>query len=345
MKYESQDTLSYFDSLPQTKAMDLSGRSIKLLAASTKAYRKNCGQVHPDTQAAAFYTLNHCASVVRSKFTKNEPLPSWALQVMQSYSKELMLQSERMTHYLVSIITREMRHIKSPDGAPVWSQTNNKYPGMGSFCRALKSVNEDAAVTKYMTDAPDVPMSVYAAGMAYMFDNGSWSGGFGGKAWGKVAAALQALLEGKISLEMMVDTAYTLAHNNGPIFNKGMMYDHYSGQFMMILDVQHSGQMPELMLDPTIWANSYAYDPAVQSLVKLVKANVRSAFGDTVDWQKVVDMGDPKKVGNYSSQIAKQAKITPQKVVTMFSGIQAEKTGVFQVMPGVSVPVFKRKIA
>ena len=55
------------------------------------------------------------------------------------------------------------------------------------------------------------------------------------------------MLTGTTSMEMLVDTGYTLAHNGGPIFNKGMMYTHYDSHFLTILDLQRAGQMLDLL--------------------------------------------------------------------------------------------------
>ena len=349
MKYQVPNTLSYFDSLPQLKATDVSGLAVSAVAGATKMYRSSADEIHPDSEAVDFYGLNHCAMLVRSKFTKNEVLPEWAIQVMQAYSKEVVEQSQRMMHYLLCIVTREMRHIKDPVTGPLYSTVQSLFPEMGTFLKKIKTLNEDQAVSAYMNQAPaGVTLGTYVAALSHAFHNGTWSHGFGGKAWGKVADALYAMVKGNISLEMMVDTAYTLAHNNGPIFNKGMLYKHYSGSFIMLLDVQRSGQIPELLRDSTIWASAEAYGGKAKQVVSLVKANAPEAFGDCVDWQKVMDeipVSDADKSTRYAMQLQKQKKLNPAKVVSLFNGKPAEVIGSFQVMPSVSVNMYKRKVA
>lgn len=349
MKYQVPKTLSYFDSLPQLKAVDLSSVPVRSVAEATKKYRNSSSEAHPDSEAVDFYGLNHCAMLVRSKFTKNEILPDWAVQVMEAYSREVVQQSQRMMHYLLSIVTREMRHIKDPTTAAIYSTIQSLYPEMGSFLKKIKALNEDQAVSAYMNQSPvGVSLGTYVAAMSHAFHNGSWSHGFGGKAWGKVADALYAMVKGNTSLEMMVDTAYTLAHNNGPIFNKGMLYKHYSGSFIMLLDVQRSGQIPELLRDSTIWAAAEAYGGTAKQVVSLVKSNVPDAFGDLVDWQKVMDQIPKHELDNqyrYKTQLEKQKKLNPSKVVSLFNGKPAEIIGTFQVMPSVSVNMYKRKVA
>ena len=58
---------------------------------------------------------------------------------------------------------------------------------------------------------------------------------------------LVRFVSGEFSAEMMLDTVWTLAHNGGPIFNKGQFYA-CTANALRILDVQRSGQIPEAVL-------------------------------------------------------------------------------------------------
>lgn len=340
MKYLPKTTLGYFQSAPQLKLNDLSGIPVKQLAKSTKEFREVCGLVYPDEQAVTFYALNHCASIVKANFTPSETLPAWALKVMDAYTGSLMFQAERSMHYLISIITREARHTHEP-GAELMSKM--KAIGgqeMMNFLTKIRNSGEDAAVNSYMAYSGDLTAGAYTEAIEYVFNHGKWSGGYGGKPWGKIAATLLSVLKGKTTLEMMVDTSYTLAHNNGPMFNKGMMYDHHGSDLIMILDVQRSGQIPELLIDSTNWVASKALKSSVRALVKEVKDAVPGAFGGWVDWEKVKDLG---AVGNYHTQLTKQKQMHPGKPkVVMFNGKPAVSTGVFQVWPGQAVNTYKR---
>jgi len=55
---------------------------------------------------------------------------------------------------------------------------------------------------------------------AISFNEGNWLGGYGGKAWGKVAEILGEWHSGDLSDVLFVDTAMQLQHNCGCIFNK-----------------------------------------------------------------------------------------------------------------------------
>jgi hypothetical protein len=214
----------------------------------------------------------------------------------------------------------------------------------------------------------------YVRGLEWVFDHGQWGGGYGGKPWGQIAKTLGDFLYGKTSLEMMCDTAYTLAHNNGPMFNKGMMYDMYSSKqgFLMILDVQASGQIPQLIVDRAKYHYIKSFDmPALVAFTELARKHMPDEFHIEVDWQKVED-GQAHKPANqqhkYADYKAKMlnkgvtvdvpddalssmfdtvGKVSPPKALvisaTMFGGKKMNKTGgVFKVAPGQAVHIYER---
>lgn len=353
MKYLSNKTLAYFDAAPQAQRIDLSALPISAFSKATVEYRKNCGEVSPNDAAYTFYALNHCASVIRKKFTPNEPLPEWAVTVMTDYAAVLAEQSTRLVHYILSITTREMRHLKN--GATV-SKAVDKAAGcvgMGDFVQHVASNgNETTAVNQYMHNPPNVTVGQYVKGFSHAYHKGSWNGGYGGSAWGEVVDALVAMVHGQQSAEMLVDRGYNLAHNNGPIFNKGMMYLHYDAEFDKILDVQASGQIPTMILDGTNYGPKKT--DAAKKAVQLVANALPGEFTTLVNWQHVFDsMPEKKKTAQpskYSSLIGKTkaaaVKAKPVKPVkpvevTLF-GKKATVVGNFSVFPGVSVPVVQR---
>ena len=339
MKYLPANTLKYWQSVPQLKLQKLSGLLTSKIAKSTTEYRKTCELVYPDEQAISFYALNHCASLVRAKFTPNEPLPDWAQKVMAKYTEQLVLQAERNFHYVLSIITREARHTHTPTEALLKKIKEQGGQELVDFLALIRGNGEDIAVKHYMAYKGVASIGQYVQVLETVFNDGKWGGGFGGKPWGKIATTALSVLQGKTTLEMMVDTAYTLAHNNGPMYNKGMMYHGYSGQFIMILDIQRSGQIPELVLDTTPWTSTGYITPDVKALVGEVKSAAPDAFGEYVDWQKVMDLGAK---GSYGAQNEKQKKLHSKPVVQLFNGKPAKHIGVFQVWPDQSVQMYKR---
>ena len=234
-----------------------------MFSVATKEYRNAClllgNPVTPDDEAVTFYTLNHAASIVRKMFTANEPLPEWARHIMQTYTDVTMAQGERMLHYILLITVREMRHLKS-HGHPTpafWAKVEKEFGSeMHAFIELVSSHGgEETAMGKYLNEPPQVKVDTYLKGLSYGFHKSpGWCSeheSYGGPKWGQVVDAAHSMLSGVTSMEMMVDTGYTLAHNGGPIFNKSevKVYGHQNANALMtILDVQRAGQMLDLML-------------------------------------------------------------------------------------------------
>jgi len=260
-----------------------------------------------ERDALIFYMLNHAVSIVRSKCHMYQPLGKY-LPVVKAYHEQLAMRSTRMFFYLLLICTRESRHdayMKSESSA--WESLVKKYPpSVRKFHRSLNGKNPTTAAQKLRDDPPEAPIGDYTRFLSEVFYKGSFGSGFGGPAWGKVADVLRDYVNGTTSAEMMMDTAFTLCHNGGPIFNKGMLFDSDFQDIYKILDVQHSGQIPQLIAEQ---GNKHTKDPIVQSLYQLCADALGPEFVGTgyVDWYKVEEMGIPGKCKTYTSQKAAQS--------------------------------------
>lgn len=358
MRYLPMNTLAFLQRLPQVQRQAQVGSlPIAKLASATKSYVAGIGELPvPDLEAVEFYAANHCVAYLRGKFTENEPLTGAAAQALSWYIDALAQQSERMVHYLIQIITREARHLKNNPhdliSLPACQEQGGSKPTtqMGNFVNLLRDKSESAAVATYVEQAPAVTASQYVEALMQVFDLGSWKSGYGGKAWGEVARALLDFLKGNTSLEMLVDTAYTLAHNNGPIFNKGMCYTTYTGRFIMVLDAQRSGQVPELVLDEANPSHLAKHNRflEVRHHLRGFKEQFPDAFSLRVDWDKVVAHG---ALGAYP-EFTKKTKATPVKetpkkvsVCSAIAGVPCKQTGDFAVWPGVTLPILSRVTA
>jgi len=367
MKFRPTNTLAYFNAAPQTHLHDLSDLPIAVLAEATKKYRETCGTVSPNDGAVTFYTLNHCASIVRKLFTPHETLPEWARVIMQTYTTVCMDQGERMLHYILSITTREMRHVSSSKEALWNGMTKEAGAAVAQFIKGNCANGEDSAVSKYMNNPPNATVGQYIGGMAYGFWNGwgkytpetmeNWSGGYGGPTWALVAEAARAMLTGTTSMEMLVDTGYTLAHNGGPIFNKGMMYTHYDSHFLTILDLQRAGQMLDLLTGTNLHGIKKTPE-AVAAVAAIQQPEAQQAietflpgeviFKGYIDWKLVDDLrpDKSKNPGKYHAQIHAQAQPTatvkPKPKTIKFHGKKAKAVGEFLVYPKQTVKIIER---
>lgn len=343
MKYKIPGTLAYYQDAPQFKMLDLHAIDTPVFGQATEKYLEGIELSYPDRDAINFYAINHCASIVMKKFTPNEKLDDWAIEVMDSYMGVLADQGKRNLLYMLSIVTREARHLNqyATSIGDEWWEKLEALSGKNfkTFVQLIVECNENKAVEAFRKSSPDCTIKEYTQGMVYLFDKGKWGGGYGGKKWGQIAQCAYEFVVGNTSMEMMVDTAYTLCHNNGPMYNKGMMYQMYES-LSTILDIQRSGQIPELVLDTTKWMSATASDE-VAKVVKLVKEQEPNEFGSWIDWRKVVGIeNDPHK---YSHYFVKQDKAHPAgSPVTIIKGKPVKMVGEFEVYPGQAAKVYER---
>jgi hypothetical protein len=299
MKYEQKGTLAYYEAIPHLKQLSLADVPVPNTTLSYQGYKEKAGDVLPDTEAVKFYALNHLAALIKGKFTKNESLPEWADKIMNAYTRQLSLQGARMFYYMLIICTRETRH----GSGDVTAHTSLKFK---NFHGSIKGKGSSQAADYFVKNTPNMMLGDYTKWMMEAFDNLNFSSGYGGKKWGEIARTLHRFVKGEITMEMLVDTAYTLSHNNGPIFNKGFLYVHYTDEINKILDIQRSGQVLEYVMDRTdsLAASSIVPDD-LHSIVKGYHDMFPDEFGTYVDYFKVEALGALKK---YKAEKEKQTK-------------------------------------
>lgn len=310
MPYTVPGTLAHYQALPFQKLIPTGHLPTSLVAGNCKTYFADANQtaVSVEKSAIDFYCLNHLAAMVRENFTPYEKLPDWAAQVMDAYEKCLAEQSLRMFTYVLLITTRETRHHHNGSvSQDFWNKV------VANFGKEIKDwinhINKHSdsigLANHFMANPPPGRIGQYIQGLSYVFHHGSYSSGYGGPKWGVVADALASVIAGKTSMEMFLDTGYTLAHNGGPIFNKGMLFATWDHELYRILDVQHSGQIPEYVLEGL-------GDPddtkAVRPLVMLVRKHLPDKFAGYVDWHKVEAMGSKQKYPTEKKNQAKKGK-------------------------------------
>lgn len=307
MLYTQPDTLSYFNAAPHLKLINVGHMPIPQMAVNCQKYLDGCDTPAPEGEAVRFYTLNHLAMIVRNKFTPHEVLPDWALQVMRKYDACLQAQGRRMFTYLALITARESRH--ACNLAKVGPALVAKYGhALVKQMVATKNCSPMECAKYFMDKPPDITLSSYYNGLVEVFVTGGFSSSYGGQPWSDIAKVLASFIDGKTSMEMMLDTAFTLAHNGGPIFNKGMCYGSYTAEIYKILDVQRSGQMPEYVRTQTPCKNVPLLDT-----VTMVAALFPEAFGTEIDWYKVEewrvkDKNEDKGYIKYQSEINSMKK-------------------------------------
>ena len=348
------DTMGYHKARPLQSNIDISGASLRHVTSEYNRLKQTLTdaegaiKVAPESEALWFYVQQHAMSLIERSRDSEEPLADF-LPFVEKYHNTAQIKTLRMFYYLLLICTRESRHMKGYGKADLFK----KYPDIKSFHDMyVQDSSADSAVNAVLKNAPDVTLGEYTNFLVDAFRMPDYDGGFGGEAWEEVATPLRDFVHGKISAEIMMDTAFTLAHNNGPIFNKGMLFNNYNGSSLqMILDVQRSGQIPQLIAHPQPSVTKYI----TADLKKYVEefANLESGFSGEVDWSLVKDIHGsisfPSLVkkeaeGGIKAKLAAMKKAAEDKAKKLKA--QAAKAallkGSFELMPGLSIPKSKR---
>jgi hypothetical protein len=323
-----------------------------LVAAATKGFC-NHSDVHglserkPETEALWFYGMNHAIALIAERRAPLEPLTAWEQSTVERYHAVMSEKAQRAFHYLLLICIRESRHNKSlaQDGPKMASLFGKN---VSDFHLSIKG-GEHSIHQAFVTNPPNATIGAFVDSMVWAFYNSSWSGGYGGKKWGVVTDCLKRFVHGEFTAEMMLDTVWTLAHNGGPIFNKGMLYDHYGSYLIRLLDVQRSGQIPQAVL-----SDKHLLKYADSDLI-LLMGQVRKEFpnqiGEYVDWGVVEALGSVQQYPKEKAeQHAKHGMSPEEKQALIEQKIKEEAQAAkeaeekanwhlnhFTVMPGVEV--------
>lgn len=261
----------------------------------------------PEIDALVFYCLNHAVSMIRQRVHPIEPLGKY-MPILDLFHREAAVRGARLFYYMMLICPREARH---EHGGSKMPGICSKYGVPQSFVKAFPD-SSSSALTYFVGNCPDIQLGPFVKFLSEQFYHGSYGSSFGGPKWGVVADCLRDYCIGKTTLELLLDTGFTLAHNTAPIFNKGMLYSPNYGNIIEILDVQRSGQIPQY-----IASGHYekAKNPRVQGVYALCSSLLGEEFSAPgyVDWFKVEALGAE---GTYSTEKAAQAKKygTPKNV-------------------------------
>jgi hypothetical protein len=318
-----KDTLAGIKQSALFLKKNMAVQPVTLAAAQLVAYETaGAGLVHPEQEAFKFYYANHVFSMITSKYGPHEPLPLEVAELARAYVKLSSDLAVRLAYYCLLIIVREARHMHSnPTAIAI---IKDKWgASVANFLKSIRNSSEDAAVNKLRNSPPNTTLGQLVSGITDAFNYpGIWTGGYGGKAWGKVSETLRSMIYGETTPEMFADTAYTLAHNGGPIFNKGMLYNHQdNGKLFKTLDVQRAGMVPQLWNDvPTMRPSG----PQFTEFVTRSKALFSEATSGYVDWFKVMALGALH--GPYSKEKAEQiAKHGASPLATALDKAEAVK--------------------
>lgn len=349
---DPKDTLAYHQSRVFCRQRDMRNVPCGRVTEALKHYKTAVTDMaKPETEALWFYGLNHVMSLISARRAPLEPLTDEELELVTLYHDASVEKSVRAFYYLILICTREARHnqSKSADLPKIKAKFGDE---IATFFG--KAGNESDIHQRLLDSPPSATIGQYVDALAWQFYNSKWSGGYGGKAWGKVTDCLVRFVKGEFSAEMMMDTVWTLAHNNGPIFNKGHLYQMYSANLVRILDIQRSGQVPEAILhDQKVGAY---VDLPLRQVMQQVEKMFPGSIKNHVDWYVVEALGAVHKYPQDKEAQKNKHGLSPnaakaEKEAKLKADAAAKKAiedkikeakEFFTVMPGVKVKKIQR---
>lgn len=294
------------------RPIDLSNSIVPQTVKRLKEYNGS-PQDMPEVSALEFYYLNHAMAELGNRKSGLSKLNEAEMALSSLYADVVQSTGTRLFYYLLLICTREARHEKQAKTTPFWLSVGSSYGNaIVDFMGNISGVGSTTAVEKFKLAPPAVKLGPYTAALCHIFYKGDFHSSYGGQPWGDIANCLASFVHGKTSLEAMIDTAFTLCHNNGPIFNKGMYFQNYTSYLYKILDVQRSGQIPQLVHshDSCTAAGPhkayYNHDRHITA-VNLAVAALGNEFGGSyVDWFLVEELG---ALHQYKAEQAHQVKM------------------------------------
>lgn len=321
-------SLADFKKRPHTTMVDFGEATVDQLVTQCVKFKNQLAdpEAKPEDLALRFYCMNAAGAVVAQKVDLNEPLTDIAEAVMTRYYQEMEVIGLRAFFYTFLICTREARH----GNYSKWTKEMIAEWGSPSFFKSIPD-SADSIFDHLSSHPPKYTVKKFTQLLVKAFEQPtSYGSGYGGKAWAAVARPLRDFCNGQITLEMFLDTVWTLAHNNGPIFNKGMMFGHYSSDLTKILDVQRAGMIPNLIQHKGVKHVTIMHT----HMLALVR-QLEPTFGvEPVDWAKVNELGAK---GHYATETPKSKPQLGEKPKPVMD------PSMFEIMPKVYVKKVTRK--
>jgi hypothetical protein len=224
-------TLAYYlQARPLTSRIPFKGMPCSALGNKAKEFLSSDHKALPETEAIWFYLGNHALAALRRKKALNAPLTELELEMVEEVFKRSNRIFLRMLYYVTVICVREARHAHDQvDGLAKKGKAEGLPAAAFTFA---KSIHDDSSVAmqQFIDHAPaDLTMGDLSRTLCLIFYKGKWGGGYGGPKWGNVSDTLKHLVHGEFTPEMFCDVGFALAHNGGPIYNKGIILRRRAG--------------------------------------------------------------------------------------------------------------------
>lgn len=221
---------------------DLSAAPMTEIAKKMKQFASKHGTArNVEEEATLFYLSSHGFHCLEASVTPTEELTPQKAQLAEQHVQRMNLMGLRMFYYILVISAEEMQFGQARNEGLFDFVESNTSAGAAKW---LKGVMERGSGRDFFKNTEGLTLGECVQALEMGFRFARWSPGFGGLPWAQIAETAGEVIRGSNSLELMVDKAFTLCHNNGAIFNKGHYYSHYDQRFYQLLDIQASGQIP-----------------------------------------------------------------------------------------------------
>lgn len=227
----------------------------------------------PFKDALTFYTLSHFMALIMAKRPRLQKLQGVEAEIVERYITAVIEQSRPLIAYTLYVCWREQRHRTDSSVVStiypkefVQAQHTAWREQFPKATELLTQIESDDGPEKLPniwrnTDPGDVTLGEFTDAIYRAFLDFPYKKGFGGFSWARIAQPLRQLVHGELSMEGFVDTAYALAHNNGTMFNKGVIYKTPdTDQLTDLLNVQRAGMLPQALINNRWLDNSAALE-------------------------------------------------------------------------------------
>ena len=317
-----ENTLYHFLQNPILSNVKLDSISLAEFSKMIKSFiKQEPHKEKPAVDCLKFYLANHAFHLLKNKYRLDETLPPDALELARQHYKITTKISQRILYYTIiagdselTFIPRQKKsfyeYIEANFGANFahYLEKNNHNYGGGcgwrndyDFKRKLRFEDFDKNISFYD----------FLSALNVVFFQGKWEYGAGGPSWGLIMRTVKDVFDGQISFELMADYAFHMCHDRGSMFDRGFFYDFkLNGWFdggtdygfgnkddpiYRILDVQASGQIPQLVNELINKQKSNLVDQELKELYSTIKKIFPEIFEKKVEEKLIKDKSDHRQ--------------------------------------------------
>jgi hypothetical protein len=201
-------------------------------------------------EALRFYFMDHCFHLVKNENKTIAQVSPQMADLIDLYLKELSKTSQRVFTYIISASLYEAGRMPAQTGK-FWEFIETQYGSkVFDVLNNTKGSNWGHLKEKEILKLND-PIQTFLSAIMACFSSGKWWFGAGGKAWSDITRCARDVTEGHYSLQEMTDLAFSLCHDRGCMFDRGIIYNvggygvNSNLNIYQVLDIQASGQIPQ----------------------------------------------------------------------------------------------------